>query len=115
MDTQIIGFQAEQDAFKFLEKRGLILLARNYRSPLGEIDLIMRDHHTVVFIEVRKRTKNHFGTASETVTRAKQQKIISTATHYLQKQQWFDKVLCRFDIIGISSSQIEWIQDAFSF
>ncbi|MHB1948622.1 MAG: YraN family protein [Gammaproteobacteria bacterium] len=115
MDTREIGQQAEQDACDFLEKNGLKLLARNYRCALGEVDLIMRDEqNTVVFIEVRKRSHHQFASAIESVTQSKQRKVIKTATHYLQKQNWFDKVACRFDIVGMSKDEIEWIKDAFS-
>jgi len=115
MVTREIGQQAEQYACEYLENQGLKLLARNYRCALGEIDLIMRDEqNTVVFIEVRKRSHPHFATAIESVTHNKQRKIIKTATHYLQKQNWFDKVTCRFDIVGLSKDEVEWIKDAFS-
>lgn len=115
MDTLEIGYQAEQQACTFLEKKGLKLLARNYRCVFGEIDLIMRDYDdTVVFVEVRKRSHDDFATAIESVTLTKQRKVIKTATHYLQRQNWFDKVSCRFDIIGLVHDEIEWLQDAFS-
>lgn len=114
MDTLEIGQQAEQRACAFLENKGLKLLARNYRCTFGEIDLIMRDDEVVVFVEVRKRSDSYFASAIESVDLTKQRKLIKTATHYLQKQHWFDKVPCRFDIIGITQDQIEWIQDAFS-
>lgn len=113
MNIHKIGEKAEQAALLFLEKKGLTLLARNYRCKLGEIDLIMRDNAEVVFIEVRQRSHPNYSQAAESVTHAKQRKIIKTATHYLQKQHWLDKVQCRFDVIGFSSTQIEWIQDAF--
>lgn len=113
MDTREIGLQAEQVACHFLEKNGLKLLARNYRCTFGEIDLIMRDNNDIVFVEVRKRTNIDFGSAVESVTLTKQRKVIKAAMHYLQKLRWFDKVHCRFDIIGISQGQMEWLKDAF--
>lgn len=109
-----IGQQAEEQACAFLEKKGLKLLERNFRCKLGEIDLIMRDKDEVVFVEVRKRSSDAFGSAVESVTFTKQRKVINTAMLYLQKQNWFDKVQCRFDIIGITQNKIEWIKDAFS-
>lgn len=114
MDTREIGQEAETLACHWLEKKGLKLLTRNYRCIFGEIDLVMRDNTEVVFIEVRKRSNVNYGSAVESVTFAKQRKLIKTAMHYLQKLHWFDKVQCRFDIVGISNGQIEWIKDAFS-
>jgi putative endonuclease len=114
MDTLEIGHKAEHEAFVFLEKKGLKLLARNYHCIFGEIDLIMRDRNHIVFVEVRKRSRTYFASAIESVNFTKQRKLIKTATHYLQKQRWFDKVQCRFDVVGISEDQLEWIKDAFS-
>ena len=114
MGTRDTGVLAEEQACQYLEKNGLKLLLRNYRCGMGEIDLIMRDKNDVVFVEVRKRTHTDFASAIESVTKGKQRKIIKTAVHYLQKQNWFDKVQSRFDVIGISHDQVEWIKDAFS-
>lgn len=114
MDTLEIGQYAEQQACTFLETKGLKLLTRNYHCVFGEIDLIMRDKQDVVFVEVRSRSNENFASAVESVTLTKQRKVIKTAIHYLQKQRWFDKVQCRFDIIGITNDNLEWIKDAFS-
>lgn len=114
MDTLEIGHLAEKKVCAFLEAKGLKLLMRNYHCAFGEIDLIMRDAQEIVFIEVRTRSTTVYGSAIESVTLTKQRKLIKTATHYLQKQRWFDKVQCRFDIIGISEGRMEWIKDAFS-
>lgn len=114
MDTLEIGHRAEKHACVFLENKGLKLLTRNYHCVFGEIDLIMRDSNEVVFVEVRTRSNTYFASPVESVTLTKQRKLIKTAVHYLQKQRWFDRVPCRFDIIGISNGQIEWIKDAFT-
>lgn len=113
-DVQFIGQEAEEQACVFLQIQGLKLLVRNYHCPLGEIDLIMLDQQEVIFIEVRKRSHRDYANPLESITPMKQKKIIKTALHYLQKQRWFDKVHCRFDVIGISHNQCEWIKDAFS-
>lgn len=114
MDNRKIGEQAEALAAAFLTKKGFKLLAQNYRCKVGEIDLVMQDKDTVVFIEVRSRSHPDFGSAAESVTPQKQHKLIKSALHYLQKQGWFDKVPCRFDIIGIAQGKIEWLKDAFA-
>ena len=97
-----------------LQTQGLRLLDRNFRSRTGEIDLIMQQEQTLVFVEVRFRQTCDYGSPAETVTPHKQQRLISAAMHYLQ-QQGLD-LPCRFDIVAISGARqerIEWIQDAF--
>lgn len=109
------GDNAEMQALNFLKNEGMQLLERNYRCIFGEIDLIMQDQAEVVFIEVRYRTHTAFGDAIESIDQHKQQKLLKTATHFLQKKAWLDKVNCRFDVVGFSKANIEWIKDAFSY
>lgn len=120
------GQHFEKKAEDLLRQHGLSTLDRNYRSRHGEIDLIMRDKDTVVFVEVRYRKHQHFGSASASVTHTKQKKIILTAEHYLQQQRWTDSHNCRFDVVSIHPAPdnrkpntqeqflLEWIKDAFS-
>ena len=108
-----IGKAAEHKAAAFLEKQGLKLIASRYRAPAGEIDLIMEDHQTLVFIEVKFRKHTHFGTAAESVHTRKQQKILKAALLYLQKTKQFEKRPCRFDVVALSPNHIEWIKNAF--
>jgi putative endonuclease len=112
-----IGEREETAALRFLEQEGLKLITRNYRSPRGEIDLIMWDRECLVFIEVRYRKHDRFGSATETVTSAKQERIISAVTHYLQsKGSEAGDVPCRLDVVAISAGErkkIEWIKNAF--
>lgn len=108
-----LGSEAENIAAIYLQQKGLKLLARNYQSRYGEIDLIMQSGKTLVFVEVRLRTNSHFGGAAMSVTSSKQQKIIKTASHYLQQHGSAD---CRFDVILMSKPSedaIEWIPNAF--
>jgi putative endonuclease len=113
-----LGTQAEDCACRYLVKKGLQLITRNYLCKRGEIDLIMRDKDEIVFVEVRTRKNSHYHLALESIDRYKQKKIIAAATHYLCATNRFEKVNCRFDVIGISYAQtkasIEWIKDAFS-
>ncbi len=109
------GQAAELDACAYLQNHGLTLIESNFRCPCGEIDLIMRDGDEVVFVEVRLRRQEYLGSAIESVTPSKQRKLIRTATLYLQKKQWLDRVNCRFDVIGIDEqNQFDWIKNAFS-
>lgn len=109
-----MGIKAEKVACKFLKKQGLSLIARNFITPLGEIDLIMQDTKSIVFIEVRSRQPG-LVTALETVNLLKQQKIIRSASIYLQKNPTFKS--CRFDVISVTALSTEmeilWIKNAF--
>lgn len=115
--TQQIGTQAERQAEEYLYKQNLTLVKRNYRCRFGEIDLIMQDKQTLVFVEVRYRDKTVHGNAAETVQFSKRKKLIKAATFYLVQQKLWEKVACRFDVIAISPlppTEIDWIKDAFS-
>ncbi len=112
-----IGLHAENIACDYLIANGLKLIKRNYLCRLGEIDLIMRDKTHLIFVEVRFRRNQNFGTSSETVTYTKQTKLLRTAQLYLQQNRLTDKVPCRFDVIAITLVNevpvIEWIKNAF--
>lgn len=112
MDRQQRGKQAEQQAQYFLSQQGLKKVDANYRCRNGEVDLIMRDKDTLVFVEVRMRANNHFGGALASIDYKKQQRLQLAAQHYLQKHPWQGP--CRFDAIGIDgNNQIEWVKNAF--
>ncbi len=111
------GQQAEQLACRYLQKSGLKLLASNYHSRYGEIDLIMQDRNKLVFVEVRFRKSNDRMHATETIDRNKCERIIKTALDYLQKVKQNEMNQCRFDVVTITPEQntlsINWIPDAF--
>jgi len=110
---KLIGQAAEIKARAYLEKHGLVWICSNYFCPQGEIDLIMRDRETLVFVEVRYRRRADYGESVETVARRKQQRLIKTAWHYLLETHQVDKVNGRFDVIGLIGDKIYWIQNAF--
>lgn len=115
---QNTGQEAEQTACHYLLTQGLSLLEKNYRCPRGEIDLIMRDSNTVVFVEVRYRRDTRFGTGAETVDRRKQNKLLATAAHYLQQNPKAARNACCFDVISLTANdrgeqQMDWFPDAF--
>ena len=111
-----IGQRAEQCASRFLTKQGLKLITANYRSRYGEIDLIMQDKDSLVFVEVRARKNLRFGSGAETIDYRKQQKIIKTAECFLQKNRRYTKSPCRIDVISIHNDivnpKIDWIKNA---
>jgi putative endonuclease len=116
MKTKIIGDDAEALALSYLHQQNLTLVERNYHCRRGEIDLIMLDGKTLVFVEVRYRKSATYGSAAESVNHTKQARIICTAEHYLQQRPPAHNA-CRFDVIAITSAQhqpeITWIKDAF--
>lgn len=116
------GQIAEQAAKKFLQINGLIFIEQNFYSRWGELDLIMKEQDTLVFIEVKYRKSNLFGGAISAVSYKKQQKLIKTAAIYLQQQGLNEyNTAYRFDVVAIegntdniAKSQINWLQNAFN-
>lgn len=109
------GDHSEQLALQFLQRQGLRLITRNYRCKCGELDLVMQDQDTLVFVEVRYRKRQDYGSAAESVNRQKQGRLIRSAQYYLQTLQRIPP--CRFDVLcisaGDSKSNIEHIRNAF--
>ncbi len=117
-DSRTVGLDAERLAGQFLQREGLISVARNFRCRLGEIDLIVRDKDCLVFVEVRYRTSNRFSRAGQTVDIHKQRKLIRTAAFFLAKRPQYANSVVRFDVVAIDADDrgektIEWIKDAF--
>jgi len=117
-DTRTLGFDAEQLADKFLKRQGLVLVSRNFRCRLGEIDLIARDGDAIVFVEVRYRACNRFSRAGLTVDIHKQRKLIRTAALFTAQRSKYANCVMRFDVVAIDADEqgkktIDWIKDAF--
>lgn len=113
MNQNNAGLVAEKLAATFLANHGLKLMVQNYHCKYGEIDLIMKESKTLVFIEVRLRSNSQFGSAAASITPQKQQKLILTAQHYLQQ---YGDCQCRFDAILMDkadANHIEWLRNAF--
>jgi putative endonuclease len=112
--SQIDGYSAEHTAEQYLRRQGLRSITRNYACRYGEIDLIMQENDCMIFIEVRMRNNPDFGLGIETVNLAKQQRIRKTAQHFLQFKQQYDKIPCRFDLVGIlKNKNLTWVKNAF--
>ncbi len=112
------GQFCEQAVCQHLQQQGLLMIEKNYRCRMGEIDLIMQHKECLVFIEVRFRQQQSYGSSAETVDFRKQQKLIRCASHYLQKHRLTDQKACRFDVVGVKLNaakilQFQWIQNAF--
>lgn len=114
---QQLGQVAEDQACQYLQNQGLILVTRNFNARQGELDLVMLERDTLVFVEVRYRSRLDFGGASASITRSKQQKIIAAARYFLHYQPQYANYAARFDVIAIQAQQqswhIDWIPAAF--
>ncbi len=105
---QQIGDAAEDQALRYLQAQGLILLQRQFRCRGGEIDLIMRDQQTLVFIEVRSRKTSDYGGALQSITPAKQKRWHHAASVYLQRYAQMPE--CRFDVICVQKGELQWLK-----
>ena len=107
-----IGQMAEHRARLFLEQQGLQFISKNYHCRLGEIDLIMKEKATWVFVEVRYRCNALFGDSVDTITWQKQRKLRQTAEVYFKRKQLESNTPARFDVVAITGQQIRWIPNA---
>lgn len=107
-----LGLVGEQEAQNFLKKKKYKLLECNYKNKLGEIDIIAKQHNTIVFVEVKSRSSLAFGMPRESVTNHKQQKIKQVAMCYLSLNK-LSNCSVRFDVIEILNRQITHIPNAF--
>lgn len=116
-DDKSLGAAGEELAARHLKKMGFAILEKNYRCPLGELDLIARKGPLLVFVEVKTRRSQHYGPPQTAVTMRKQQKIIRLAQLYIKQKKLYD-LKCRFDVIAVhwnddDRPQIKHIPAAF--
>jgi putative endonuclease len=95
-----LGKEGEAIAVRFLKKNGYRIIQKNYRTPIGEIDIIARDGKTLVFVEVKARESIRYGLPFESVNSRKRKKIMNVATLYLKRFR--DVPPCRFDVVSIN-------------
>lgn len=101
-----LGRQGEELAARHLEQRGFTILARNHRTPVGELDIIARDRRHLLFVEVKTRRGTAFGTPAEAVGAHKQRQILRSAQWYLSARR-FPDLQPRFDVIAVIVGQSE--------
>jgi len=110
--AQVAGGEAEETAARFLERNGLEVVARNYRTRMGEIDLVAREGSTLVFVEVRMRTSARFGGAAASVDFRKRSRIEAAARHFLARLA--HEPPCRFDVLTLDGdNRASWLRGAF--
>ncbi|MBI5213025.1 MAG: YraN family protein [Nitrospirae bacterium] len=109
------GNEGEDIAADFLKKKGYKIIQRNYKTPLGEADIIVKDNNTIVFVEVKARTGDAFGQPFEAVNYRKQEKFKKIALYYLKHNK--SEMPVRFDVVSILSkkgkNEINHIMEAF--
>ena len=109
--AQLDGGEAEERAASFLVRQGLAIVARNYRTRMGEIDLVAREGATLVFVEVRRRESEHFGGAAGSVDWKKRRRLVAAARHFLARLG--SEPPCRFDVVALHQGECAWLRAAF--
>ncbi len=109
-DKQLQGSACEQRALTYLKRQGLRLIETNFSCKSGEIDLIMRDGDSLVFVEVRQRADRDHGGAAASITPAKQRRIVRAAQFYLLRH--VPTPPCRIDVVAIDGAELNWIRNA---
>jgi putative endonuclease len=117
-DRKTLGAAAEAAACAHLEAAGLHRLAHNVNYRFGELDLVMREGDTVVFVEVRYRRDERFGGAAGSVDFRKRRRLVLAARAWLASQRRLADAPCRFDVVtvqgGEAAFECEWIRGAFT-
>lgn len=111
-----LGTRGEALACTLLKEKGYKIIERNFKTPIGEIDIVAREGQTLVFVEVKTRGSKAFGSAKWAVDRRKQQKLSRLALYYLNLKAWKDRP-ARFDVVAVDlepqGERIELFRNAF--
>ncbi len=111
------GRQAEERALAHLRQHGLVLIARNFHSRFGELDLIMRQAEVLVFVEVRARRSSGFASPADSIDRHKQRRLALAASNFLRARPRYAQLPSRFDVVCVigadSAATLQWIPNAF--
>ena len=117
MNARAAGDVFEQAALEHLQRAGLKLIARNFSTRFGEVDLVMRDSDSIVFVEVRYRRHRAFGGGAASVGAAKRERITRAAQAFLQAHPKLASLPCRFDVVAFdgehNTAECEWLKAAF--
>lgn len=117
LNTREQGSRWEARAERLLKHKGLKTVKKNFHGRFGEVDLVMLDGPTLVFVEVRYRSNARYGSGADSVTFGKQQRIIQAARRFLQCHKQYQQCPCRFDVVSIGDKNgkavMKWIRSAF--
>lgn len=108
-----MGADREKQAAEYLERQGMRIVEKNFRTRQGEIDLIGYHRGYLVFVEVKYRSGDAKGHAAEAVDLRKQRKICRVADYYRYSRRLGDGIGVRYDVVAIQGEEISWIQNAF--
>ncbi|MDD5434260.1 MAG: YraN family protein [Nitrospira sp.] len=111
-DTRAKGRHGEEMAAEYLVNQGYRVLEKNYRNHFGEIDIIAEESGTIVFIEVKLRNLNSYGSPEAAVDTWKQLRLSRTAAGYIAEKRVTERP-CRFDVVSIYKGKVDLIRDAF--
>lgn len=106
------GLRGEAQAEAYLCRKGMTVLARRYRAQDGEIDLVMQDGETIVFVEVKARPAGRAGMGLMAVTPAKQRRMTHAALAFLAEREWMNRPV-RFDVVEITAQGLRHVANAF--
>lgn len=114
-DRQASGDAAEDQVAAEALRRGYRIVARNFRSRGGELDLLLSDADTLAVVEVRLRRNPRFGSGAESVDARKQQRIVLATRQFLATHPQWQNANIRFDVVSIGADrQLDWIENAFA-
>ena len=117
LNRRLIGANGESRAIAFLKGRRFKIVERNYRTKVGEIDIIAERDGLVTFVEVKTRRSKSYGSPEEAIDKKKRKRIIKAAKYYLVSHNLYDEVDVRFDVLSLTKKngvfQIEYFEDAF--
>ena len=113
MNKRMIGSIYEDAAVKYLETKGFLILQRNYRNKIGEIDIIAKKNNKISFVEVKFRENTAFGDAAEAANARKLQKIYRIAQWYLLEHPEFQNEEFQFDVLAITGNQIRYYENCY--
>jgi putative endonuclease len=109
---QVTGDAGEQRAADLFAALGFAIVARNHRTPRGEVDLVAEKGPLVVFVEVRARASDRFGTAEATVDARKQARVVAAARDWLAKNGGEEREI-RFDVVAVVGDEVRHVPGAF--
>jgi putative endonuclease len=109
--TTDFGRAAERQVARWLAQEGLMVIERNHRNAGGEIDIVARDGETLVFLEVKARSRTDYGGAAAAVDREKRRRLVRAARVYVARSDW--EGLCRFDVVAVERIDGEWHYQRF--
>lgn len=113
INTREVGTTYEQIACDFLQKEGLRVIETNFRTRMGEIDIIAQDKNEIVFIEVKYRKDTEYGGAPFAISRSKQQTIVRVAQVYIKMRKLPVHAFYRFDAVLIDGADVRHIKNAW--